>query len=93
MNKQQITEEQVDAAEKALKRKHGNKLPFLFIVFFAAICGGLETILPAQTYGAHFVRLAFFGWFIWTICRMLEKAAARWKRETVDNTEKGHKII
>lgn len=88
MNKPQISAEQVNAAENALKRKHGNKFPFLFIVFFAALCAGVEMASPATTYGGHFGRLAFFGWFTWTICRMLEAAATRYKNETTDDIKK-----
>ena len=82
MNKTPISEEKIDAIENALKRKHGHKLPFLFILFFAALCAGIENFWPATTYGAHFMRLAFFGWFTWTIGNMLREAANRWKNET-----------
>ncbi len=88
MNEPQMSAEQVDTVENALKRKHGNKLPFFFIALFAAVCAGIEMILPATTYGGHFMRLAFFGWFSWTICRMLEAAANRWKNETTDDIKK-----
>ena len=83
-----MSAEQVDALEKALKCKHGNKLPFLFIVLFAAVCAGVEMISPAITYGGHFARLAFFGWFSWIICRMLEAAVNRWKNDTAYDIKK-----
>ena len=82
------SEEQVIAVENALKRKHGNKLPYLFIVLFAAVCAGVEMVSPATTYGGQFMRLAFFGWFIWIICRMLETAAKQWKNESAADVNK-----
>ena len=88
MNKPQMSTEQVDAVEKALKRKYGNKLPLFFIVFLAAVCAWVEMVSPAVTYGGHFMRLAFFGWFSWTICKMLEEAANRWKKQTTDDIKK-----
>lgn len=80
-----MSEEKIDAIEKSLKRK----LPLFFIALFAAACAWVEIASPATTYGGHFVRLAFFGWFSWTICRMLEEVANPPAKETTDDTKKG----
>lgn len=81
MNEPQISQEQVDAVEKVLKKKHGGKLPFLFIVFYAALCAGLEMLFPSTSYADHFLRLTFFGWFSWFVASKIAEAVNRWKNE------------
>lgn len=80
MNEPKISAEKIDAAEKAFKRKFGSKLPLFFIVFFAALCAGIEMISPATSYEGHFIRLLFFGLFTRFICRILEEIAEGWQK-------------
>lgn len=88
MDNPQISDERIEAIEKDLKRKHGGKLPYLFIFVFAAACAWIDTYSPTRTYGGHFAGLAFFGWFSWLVCRELEVVAKRWKGDITNDTNK-----
>lgn len=89
MNEPKISADKIDALENAFKRKFGSKFPFFFIVFFAALCAGIEMISPATTYEGHFIRLLFFGWFTRFICRMLEEASDGWRKTAEGDADKG----